>query len=204
MKVTEEIEEICGRELTLDEFKSTITKVIPFISSKKVRVLVYNVEPPGKTFCVVNDIAISYSGDVLLKMTCVDETGSTYNTTSIAMDYFKYSFVITRKMREEMKTSKPVRELNRIMERILRADGIKRKIVKVYLYLTKDGVTLNTNLDTSVSNPLIEWFKKWVLTGGYTPVLLFELLVDVLRDKSITVVPHLANLDNDFIINLLY
>lgn len=197
------IEDICGRELSLDEFKSTLPGILSYITNGKIRVFIYNVEPPERTFCVLRDVAFSHHSDILLKMACVDGDGITYNTTSVAMDHFIFVYVATAKMKEEMKHSKPVTELSKIVRKITRTPGMKRKLIKIYLYLTKNNVKLETNLDVSLSKPIIDWFRKWVI-NGYTPVLLFELLVMTMRENNLIVVPNLVNLDNDFVINLLY
>jgi hypothetical protein len=199
-----ELEQLCGERLSLDKIKEVITSILPYITSGKIRFFIYNIFPDENLVCVANDVSLSYYNDVMFRTTCFDETGSSSNAETLAMDYFEYMLVITEKMVNEAEGFEVYDDIEDISKELAKVEELKKKPLKLFL-------RLSSKVEFSVETPIPElrklledWYYEWLTTGRYTPVFLFKLMVNQLRKHGLIVIPNILETEYNPLLSLLY
>jgi len=184
-----DVEGVAGRELTLEELKRVIGSAAPHIADGSVRLLIYGVFPEedGKgPVCIATDVS-TLQGDILLKAKCLDSRGSATSVEAIAMDCYKYVFVITGDAAPSRELE-VYRDMERVARRLYRNRKARKGVIKVTLMLTPSQAELEVeSISAEAVRELNGWFRRWLATKRYTPLFLFNTMVRVLRENSMRV-----------------
>jgi len=185
-----EVEKVAGRELGLEELKRVIGSAAPHIADGSVRLLLYGVFPEedGKgPVCVATDVSVS-QGDIILRARCLDSRGSATTVETLAMDYYRYVFVITGEAAPSRELE-VYRDMERVALRLRRNREARRGVIKATLLLSPPRAELEVDsISAEAIRELKEWYRRWLATGRYTPLFLFNTMVRALREKSLRVI----------------
>jgi len=199
-----EVEKIAGRALALDEVRGVIADVAPWVLEGSVRLLIYDVHPGEDSVCVATGISLPGREDVVLRVKCVDRGGLVSHVETLAMDYYRYVLVITSRA-PPSRELEACRDMEKVAARLRRDREARGSNIHALLILSPPAAELSVNSRSALAiKELHGWYARWLATGRYTPVFLFNAMVHILRKKGMRINPAVLEAGNSPLAELLY